>query len=174
MFSKMDLKTGFHQIHINPSDKEKTDFNTEYGQYEYLVNPIGLCSAPATFVSLMNVVLEDFIHLLCLIYMDDILVFARTEEEHCKHMELIIQNLEHHKIFLSSEKFSFLKEALDLLGILVDYMVLRVNPEKAKAAKGWPIPTSVGDLLVFMGLNNFFPLVYSNYRRHRVSSDGIY
>lgn len=156
VFSKMDLKTGFHQIRIRDKDIEKTAFNTKYGQYEYLVMPMGLCNAPATFVTLMNEVMKEFIDHFCVVYMDDILVYSKTKEEHYKHLDLILSRLEQHKLYVSPEKCSFMQEEVEFLGVLVKKSGLTINPSKSAAVKEWPRPQSVRDIRVFMGLINFF------------------
>ena len=93
-FSKMDLKTGFHQIRVKPEDIVKTAFNTKYGQFEYMVMPMGLCNAPATFQSLMNAIFSDCIDDFLVVYMDDLLIYSKTEEEHLRHIESVLRRLE--------------------------------------------------------------------------------
>lgn len=156
LFSKLDLKTGFHQIRIRPEDIEKTAFNTKYGQFEYLVMPMGLCNAPATFVSLMNEVLSDYIDRFCVVYMDDILIFSRDEDEHYEHIEKVLSRLQEHKLYVSPSKCSFMQREVEFLGIIVNSYGLRVNPEKIDVIASWKKPESVRELRSFLGLVSFF------------------
>ena len=106
VFSRMDLKTGFHQIRVKPEHIEKTAFNTKYGQFEYLVMPMGLCNAPATFQSLMNRIFYDCIDFFIVIYMDDILIFSKDEESHYKHLKIVLERLEENKLYVSPKNAS--------------------------------------------------------------------
>ena len=92
-FSKLDMKTGFHQIGVRHEDIEKSAFNTKYGQFEYLVMPMGLCDAPATFQTLMNQIFYDGINVLMVVYMDDLLIFSRDENSHLEHLEIVLSRL---------------------------------------------------------------------------------
>ena len=87
MFSKLDLETGFHQIRVKPEDIETTAFNTNYRQFEYLVMPMGLCNAPATFQTMMNQLFYDCIDDFLVVYMDDLFIFSKDEASHLKHLE---------------------------------------------------------------------------------------
>ncbi len=109
-FSKLDLKTGFHQIRVRPEDIEKTAFNTKYGQFEYLVMPMGLCNAPATFQSLMNRIFYDFLDDFLVVYMDDLLIFSKGEQSHLRHIELVLSRLKDNELFVSPKKCEFLKD----------------------------------------------------------------
>ena len=104
VFSKMDLKTGFHQIRVKPSDIEKTAFNTKYGQFEYLVMPMGLCNAPATFQSLMNQIFYDCVDVFMVVYMDDLLIFSKDEKSHLQHLDIVLSRLKDHRLYVSPKK----------------------------------------------------------------------
>ena len=101
VFSKLDLNTGFHQIRLKPEDVEKTAFNTNYGQFEYLFMPMGLCNAPATFQSLMNEIFHDCIDMFVVIYMDDLLVFSKSVEEYTMHLDIVLSRLARKRLFVS-------------------------------------------------------------------------
>ena len=100
IFSKMDLKTGFHQIRGKPEDIEKTAFNTKYGQFEYLVMPMGLCNAPATFKSLMNRIFYDCLDVFMVVHMDDLLIFSKDEKSHLKHLNIVLSGLKDHQLYV--------------------------------------------------------------------------
>lgn len=156
VFSKMDLKTGFHQIRVKPSDVEKTAFNTKYGQFEYMVMPMGLCNAPATFQSLMNRIFYDCVDVFLVVYMDDLLIFSKDEESHMKHLEIVLSRLREHKLYVSPKKCEFMKIEIDFLGLIVGKNGIRVNPSKVEVLKSWPRPQSLTDVRSFIGLLQFF------------------
>ena len=134
-FSKLDLKTGFHQIRVKPEDIEKTAFNTKYGQLEYLVMHMGLCNAPATFQTLMNQISYDCIDVFLVVYMDDLLVFSKTEEEHFRNLETVLERLKRNELYVSPKKCEFFQTEIDFLGFLVGRDGIKVNPEKVDVLK---------------------------------------
>lgn len=155
-FSKMDLKTGFHQIRVRPEDIEKTAFKTKYGQFEYLVLPMGLCNAPATFQTLMNTIFQDCIDVYLVVYMDDLLVFSKTEDDHMRHLETVLSRLQSEELFVASKKCSFMQLETEFLGLIVGKNGIKVNPEKAEVIRTWPKPKSLSELRSFIGLLQFF------------------
>ena len=155
-FSKLDLKTGFNQIRMSPDDVEKTAFNTKYGQYEYLVMPMGLCNAPATFQSLMNRIYYDCIDEFLVVYMDDLLIYSKSLEEHLKHLETILQRLKEHKLYVSPKKCEFAKQELKFLGLIINNRGIQVDKSKVDVVETWPQPTNITELRSFLGLLQFF------------------
>lgn len=118
-FSKLDLKTGFHQNRVKPEDIKKTAFNTKYGQYEYLVMPMGLCNTPATFKSLMNCIFYDFIDDFLFFCMVQLLIFSKDEKIHLKHIETVLSRLKDDELYVSPKKREFLKESMEFLEFIV-------------------------------------------------------
>ena len=119
VFSRMDMKTGFHQIRVKARDIEKTAFNTKYGQFEYLVMPMGLCNSPATFQSLMNRIFYDCIDVFLVVYMDDLLIFSKDESSHMDHLRIVLSRLQQNQLYISPKKCEFFKEDISFLGMIV-------------------------------------------------------
>jgi hypothetical protein len=153
-FSSFDLSQGYHQIRLSDSDVPKTAFNTPLGHFEFRVLSFGLTNAPATFQSVMNGI---FGHLpFCLVYLDDILVFSKTLDEHKAHLKEVLELIRSHKLFCKLSKCYFLKRELEYLGHLVGERGIRVNPKKVEAVNQFPRPTTVSELRSFLGLANYF------------------
>ena len=140
VFSRLDLKTGFHQIRMRAEDIEKTAFNTKYGQFEYLVMPMGVCNSPATFQSLMNEIFHDFIDAFLCVYIDDLLVFSKNEESHYRHLEIVMNRLKEHELYVSPKKCEFCKDEMDFLGLLIGKNGIKVNPKKVEILRTLPKP----------------------------------
>jgi hypothetical protein len=154
IFSSLDLQSGYHQIRIQEKDVPKTAFITHCGLYEYQVLPFGLCNAPAAFQRVMN---NIFGHLSFVsIYMDDILVFSKSVDEHTDHLTQVFQLLRLHKYYAKLSKCSFFQTEVQFLGHVVSGRGIHVNPDKVKAIQDWPEPRSASEVRSFLGLANFF------------------
>eukprot|EP00253_Pinus_taeda_P009062 PITA_09062 len=156
VFSKIDLRSGYHQIRIKDEDIAKTAFRTRYGHYEFLVLPFGLTNAPATFMCLMNSIFHQYLDRFVLIFIDDILVYSRTIEEHQEHLRKVLQTLQEHQLYAKFSKCDFFKEEIQYLGHVITKEGIAVDPEKIKAIMDWPVPKDVADVRSFMSLAGYY------------------
>ena len=155
-FSKLDLRTGFHQIRIREADRHKTAFRTSQGLFEYNVLAMGLCNAPGTFMRMMNDAMREFLHKFVLVFLDDIIIYSDTLEEHQRHLELVMQKLRELKLYAKLSKCILFQSEVDFLGHRVGTRGLRVMEDKVRAIAAWPPPATVRDVRAFLGLTGFY------------------
>jgi hypothetical protein len=155
VFSKIDLRSGYHQIKIRASDILKTAFSTKYGLYEYLVMSFGLTNAPAYFMYLMNSVfmpeLDKFV-----VFIDDILVYSRNEEEHTMHLHIALQRLRDHHLYAKLSKCDFWLREIKFLGHTISQNGISVDLEKVQEVMDWKPPTTVRQIQSFLGLAGYY------------------
>lgn len=155
-FSTIDLRSGYHQMRVAPEDIPKTAFNTRYGHYEYTVVPFGLTNAPAAFMNIMNDVFSDFVDKFVMVYLDDILIFSDSWEEHVKHIRLVLERLRKHKLYAKISKCKFGVQEADYLGFVLRAGKLAMNPNKTRAIEAWETPKTKKELQSFLGLVNYY------------------
>ncbi|GFX14213.1 retrovirus-related Pol polyprotein from transposon 17.6 [Trichonephila clavipes] len=155
-FSSMDLRSGYWQIEIDEADREKTAFITPEGLYEFKVMPFGLCNAPATFERMMDNLLRHFKWTMCLCYLDDIIVFSETFEDHLIRLRLVLKCLQEAGLKLNSKKCLFAAQEVKILGHLVSSNGVRPYPDKIKAVRNFPTPKNIHDIRSFLGLCSYF------------------
>lgn len=156
LFSKIDLRSGYHQIRMREGDEWKTAFKTKHGLYEWLVMPFGLTNAPSTFMRLMNEVFRPFIGKFVVVYLDDILVYSGGEDEHLGHLRQVFEALQKQKLYAKLEKCDFMQQEIGFLGYIVTNKGIKVDPKKVEAIASWPTPTTVTQVRSFHGLASFY------------------
>ncbi|GBG87141.1 hypothetical protein CBR_g44598 [Chara braunii] len=156
VFSKIDLKSGYHQIEVDPSDQHKTAFKTRDGLYEFIVMPFSLTNAPATFQCLMDKVLRHQLNMFVVVYIDDILIISKTIKEHLKHLEEVLQVLKEAQLHLNLEKSEFGRDNVIYLGHRLSANGLEPEATKVEDIRNWPQPANVRELRSFLGLASYY------------------
>ncbi|WVZ52529.1 hypothetical protein U9M48_003577 [Paspalum notatum var. saurae] len=156
VFSKIDLRSGYHQLRIGPSDIPKTAFISRYGLYEYTVMSFGLTNAPAFFMYMMNSVFMEYLDKFVVIFIDDILIYSKTEEEHEEHLRLVLQKLREHKLYAKFSKCDFWIEEVKFLGHVISNGGIAVDQSKVSEVQNWKIPEDVKGIRSFLGLAGYY------------------
>jgi transposase InsO family protein len=162
-FTKIDLRSGFHQIRMAEADIEKTAFRTRYGSFEYTVLPMGLCNAPSTFMRLMNETFRDMLDRCVLAFLDDILIYSRTREEHIGHVRQVLERLRKHKLYAKLSKCEWFQAEVEFLGHRIGRDGLAVSQDKVSAVQEWPAPKNVTEVRSFLGLAGFYRRFVKNF-----------
>src|ERR1700730_11011106 len=165
IFAKIDLRTAYWQVQVKPSDRWKTAFTCRYGHFEWTVMPFGLKNAPATFVRLMDDVFHDYLDTFMIVYLDDIVIYSKTLDEHLQQLELVFKRLRQHKLYAKLEKCKFMQREIKFLGHIISADGIRVNPAKVEAIADWPTPRTVKDVRSFLGISGYYRRFINNYSK---------
>ncbi|GJW71124.1 putative reverse transcriptase domain-containing protein [Tanacetum coccineum] len=156
VYSKIDLRSSYHQLRVREEDIPKTTFRTRYGHYEFQVMPFGLTNAPAVFMDLMNRVCKPYLDKFVIVFIDDILIYSRDKEEHASHLRIILELLRKEKLYAKFSKCDFWIHIVQFLGHLIDSQGLHVDPAKIEAVKNWTSPTTPTEVRQFLGLAGYY------------------
>ncbi|GJW71318.1 putative reverse transcriptase domain-containing protein [Tanacetum coccineum] len=155
-YSKIDLRSGYHQLRVRDEDIPKTAFRTRYGHYEFQVMPFGLTNAPAVFMDLMNRVCKPYLDKFVIVFIDDILIYSRNKEEHADHLRIILELLKKEKLYAKFSKCDFWISIVQFLGHVIDSQGIHVDPAKIEAVKNWASPTTPTEVRQFLGLAGYY------------------
>ncbi|KAL0559403.1 hypothetical protein IC582_004012 [Cucumis melo] len=165
VFSKIDLRSGYHQLRIKNEDVPKTAFRSRYGHYEFIVMSFGLTNAPAVFMDLMNRVFREFLDTFVIVFIDDILIYSKTEAEHEEHLRMVLQTLRDNKLYAKFSKCEFWLKQVSFLGHVVSKDGVSVDPAKIEAVTGWTRPSTVSEVRSFLGLAGYYRRFVENFSR---------
>jgi hypothetical protein len=164
-FTALDLKGAYNLIRMKEGEEWKTAFRTTLGHYEYLVMPFGLTNAPATFQTMIDWILRDHIGSIVVVYLDDILIYSKTLEEHKGHVHTILQILQDNKLLVEPEKCEFHKQKVKFLGHEITPGQIRMDPDKLRTIQDWPTPNNLKEVRAFLGFANYYRRYIQNYGR---------
>jgi hypothetical protein len=156
IFSKIDVRSRYHQVRIKDEDINKTTFRTRYGHYEFTVVPFGLSNAPTVFMCMMNGVFKDYLDKFVIVFLDEILVYSKSEEEHEQHMRMVLQVLREHQLYAKLSNCSFYQDQFHYLGHIILKDGIAVDPEKIEAIREWLAPNNMTEVRSFMGLAGYY------------------
>jgi hypothetical protein len=156
VFSKIDLRSGYHQLRIRPLDIANTAFTTRYGLYEYTVMSFGLTNAPAYFMYLMNKVFMEYLDKFVVVFIEDILVYSRNEEEHEEHLSLVLPKLRDNQLYVKFNKSEFWLKEVSFLGHVIIGGGIAVDPGNVRDVLNWKLPTTVLEIQSFLGLAGYY------------------
>ncbi|GKA78918.1 putative reverse transcriptase domain-containing protein [Tanacetum coccineum] len=156
VYSKIDLRSGYHQLRIKEEDIPITAFRTRYGHFEFQVMPFGLTNAPAVFMDLMNRVCKTYLDKSVIVFIDDILVYSKDEEEHGKHLKIILELLKRERLYAKFSKCDFWLDSVQFLGHVIDQNGVHIDPAKIEAIKNWAAPMTPTEVRQFLRLAGYY------------------
>ena len=163
IFSTIDLRSGFHQVTVDPADREKTAFICHRGLFEFVRMPFGLANGPSHFQRAMDQVFQDYLGKFVMVYIDDIVIFSKTIEEHIKHLETVFARLADFGLQIKPEKCKFARREINLLGYVLNEKGIKANPEKTVAISKMPPPKTVKQVRSFLGMAGYYRQCIQNY-----------
>ena len=165
VYSKIDLRTGYHQLRVREADFPKTAFRTRYEHFEFIVMPFELTNAPTTFMDLMHRVFQLYLDPFVVVFVDDILIYSKSEEEHKNHLRVVLQVLRDHRLYAKFSKCEFWLIEVKFLGHVVSTSSVSVDSEKVKAVMSWERPKSVFQIRSFLGLARYHKRFIDDFSR---------
>ncbi|XP_071679994.1 uncharacterized protein [Lolium perenne] len=165
VISKIDLRSGYFQLKIREHEIPKTAFVTRYGSYEYTVMPFGLPNDPSYFMNMMNKVFMEFLDKFVVVFIDDILIYSKSEEEHEKHLRLILEKLQEHQLYAKFSKCEFWLREVGFLGHIISKEGIAVDPSKVAEVTEWEPPKNVGEIRSFLGLAGYYRRFIENFSK---------
>jgi len=166
-FTKLDVHWGYNNVRIKEGDKWKAAFRMNHGLFKPLVMYFGLTNSPVTFQTMMNEIFHNLILKgVVIIYLDDILIFTDTLEEHCRISQIVMERLREHKLYLRHDKCEFKKMHIEYLGVIISHNCVEMDPVKIAGVTEWPVPTSKKEVQSFVGFTNFYRRFIFNFSHH--------
>jgi hypothetical protein len=156
VFSKIDLRSGYHQMKIRSYDIPKTAFSTRYGLYEFTVMSFGLTNAPAYFMNLMNKVFMEYLEKFVVVFIDDILIHSKNDSDHEEHLRVVLQKLRDNQLYAKYSKCEYWLDEVPFLEHIISNGGISVDPAKVREIIGWKIPSSVNEIRSFLGLAGYY------------------
>ncbi|GJT06728.1 putative reverse transcriptase domain-containing protein [Tanacetum coccineum] len=156
VYSKIDLRSGYHQLRVREEDISKTAFRTRYGHYEFQVMPFGLTNAPAVFMDLMNRVCKPYLDKFVIVFIDDILIYSKNKQEHEEHLKIILELLKKEELYAKFSKCEFWIPKVQFLGHVIDNKGIHVDPAKIESVKDWASPKTPTEIHQFLGLAGYY------------------
>ncbi|CAA0807050.1 Uncharacterized mitochondrial protein AtMg00860, partial [Striga hermonthica] len=156
VFSKINLRSGYHQLKIKESDIAKTAFRTRYGHYEFVVMPFGLSNAPVVFMDLMNRIFHPYLDQFVIVFIDDILIYSKSQKEHEEHLRVVLETLRREKLFAKFSKCEFWLQRVAFLGHVITLAGIEVDRSKVSAVQNWSTPRSPSEVRSFLGLADYY------------------
>ncbi|GJV82275.1 putative reverse transcriptase domain-containing protein [Tanacetum coccineum] len=164
-FSKIDLRPGYHQLRMHEDDIPKIAFRMRYGHFEFTVMPFGLTNAPAIFMDLMNRVCKPYLDKFIIVFIDDILIYSETKEDHEAHLGLVLELLRKEKLYAKFSKYEFWLQEVHFLGYVINQNGIHVDPSKIEAVKNWKTPMTPSEIRSFLGLIGYYRQFIANFSK---------
>ncbi|GJR65598.1 putative reverse transcriptase domain-containing protein [Tanacetum coccineum] len=156
VYSKIDLRSDYHQLRVREEDIPKTTFRTRYGHYEFQVMPFGLTNAPTVFMDLMNRVCKPYLDKFVIVFIDDILIYSKNKKEHEEHLKAILELLKKEELYAKFSKCEFWIPKVQFLGHVIDSQGIHVDPAKIESIKDWASPKTPTEIRQFLGLAGYY------------------
>ncbi|GKB54881.1 putative reverse transcriptase domain-containing protein [Tanacetum coccineum] len=164
-FSKIDLRSGYHQLRVNEDDIPKTAFRTRYGHFEFTIMPFGLTNAPTVFIDLMNKVCRPYLDKFVIVFIDDVLIYSKTQEEHVEHLRLVLGLLKKEKLYAKFSKCEFWLREVQFLGHVINGNGIHVDPSKIEAVKNLKSPRTLTEVRSLLGLAGYYRRFIENFSK---------